>query len=135
MYEPKYRCTLCCVTAEIDPIYQHLVGAKHRNDNSSSTDVFLTKLFHFFQVFWPKFLNWKKRNNFVLEDEMQHIWYQPITGSPRLSKCNLVSSETNLGTFLTLLAVAAKTFFEVELVPVTLDSIGKRETTTKLSKR
>ena len=30
MYEPKYRCTLCCVTAEIDPIYQHLVGAKHR---------------------------------------------------------------------------------------------------------
>ena len=24
------RCTLCCVTAEIDPIYQHLVGAKHR---------------------------------------------------------------------------------------------------------
>ena len=21
-------------------------------------------------------LNWKKRNNFVLEDEMQHIWYQ-----------------------------------------------------------
>ena len=27
---PKYRCTLCCVTAEIDPIYQHLVGAKHR---------------------------------------------------------------------------------------------------------
>ena len=30
MYEPKYRCTLCCVTAEIDPIYQHLVGARHR---------------------------------------------------------------------------------------------------------
>ena len=30
---PKYRCTLCCVTAEIDPIYQHLVGAKHRNDS------------------------------------------------------------------------------------------------------
>ena len=27
---PTYRCTLCCVTAEIDPIYQHLVGAKHR---------------------------------------------------------------------------------------------------------
>ena len=47
----------------------------------------------------------------------------------------MVSSETNLGTFLTHLAVAAKTFFEVELVPVTLDSIGKRETTTKLSKR
>ena len=45
-----------------------------------------------------------------------------ITGSPRLSKCNLVSSETNLGTFLTLLAVAAKTFFEVELVPVLTSS-------------
>ena len=24
------KSTLCCVTAEIDPIYQHLVGAKHR---------------------------------------------------------------------------------------------------------
>ena len=24
MYEPKYRCTLCCVTAEIDPIYQQI---------------------------------------------------------------------------------------------------------------
>ena len=22
--EPKYRCTLCCVTAEIDPIYQQI---------------------------------------------------------------------------------------------------------------
>ena len=30
LYEPKYRCTLCTVTAEIDPIYQHLVGARHR---------------------------------------------------------------------------------------------------------
>ena len=29
-YEPKYRCVLCTVTAEIDPIYQHLVGARHR---------------------------------------------------------------------------------------------------------
>ena len=66
---------------------------------------------------------------------MTDSYSESVTGSPRLSKCNLVSSETNLGTFLTLLAVAAKTFFEVELVPVTLDSIGKRETTTKLSKR
>ena len=24
MYEPKYRFTLCCVTAEIDPIYQQI---------------------------------------------------------------------------------------------------------------
>ena len=29
-YEPKYRCELCDVTAEIDPIYQHLVGHRHR---------------------------------------------------------------------------------------------------------
>ena len=30
-YEPKYRCVLCTVTAEIDPIYQHLVGYRHRS--------------------------------------------------------------------------------------------------------
>ena len=30
-YEPKYRCVLCDVTAEIDPIYQHLVGHRHRS--------------------------------------------------------------------------------------------------------
>ena len=31
-YEPKYRCKLCVVTTEIDPIYQHLIGRKHRKN-------------------------------------------------------------------------------------------------------
>ena len=95
-YSQPLYCKICHVQCNSDSMLEtHLNGSKHlkKMKQLGQEDV---------------------STNFVLEDEMQHIWYQPITGSPHLSKCNLVSSETNLGTFLTLLAVAAKTFFEVE---------------------
>ena len=33
-----FRAMFGCVTAEIDPIYQHLVGAKHRNDSLADSE-------------------------------------------------------------------------------------------------
>ena len=29
-FEPRYRCTLCLVTSEVDPMYQHIIGQKHQ---------------------------------------------------------------------------------------------------------
>ena len=30
--EPRYICTLCGVNSEVDPMYQHLIGQKHRKN-------------------------------------------------------------------------------------------------------